>query len=399
VVGIAVAGGVVGGTAGWAQAAAYPQEAPAAQPAAFAQVAPGVQDEDGTPEELATQANRGRTAKAAEKASAGFVPVRQLVDRPLAGVSPSKGELWLVENSGPTEPIRLEHLKSGRWSTEEAAPAGSDRGSISMAATARDDVWLSAAGTLRRYDGAAWTPVATPKGPGGTPMVASALTAPSRGTLYAALRAGWQDPAHVYRHAQGRWTDLGVPAGAGSYFSPMKIVVVDGGVSVLAYNYRAIDAYDYVNGSWSPGRQVGFNGGAQYSTVGGYYVSSALRHLVLGGSGFGGQLPRCQKWTPKGDEQCVSSVVASASAQLKNGTIVLGGHDYRTPQSPPAPPQRDVEGTFALRGTDGSERPIPGDPGRSTELVIAERNQNAAWAVTYEYGSAGPVYTLQRYDG
>ncbi|QQS02360.1 MAG: hypothetical protein IPK37_08660 [Austwickia sp.] len=390
VLGVVVAGSLLGGMAGWAPAASYAQ-------GAVARVAEGGPDEGGTPERLATPAGRGR----ATKGTRGFVPVRRLVDRPIAGVSPSRGELWLVENSGPAEPIRLEHLKSGRWSTTEIAPPGSRPGGIAMAATARDDVWLSAAGTLRRYDGATWTPVVTPKGPDGTPMAASALTTPSRGTLYAALRAGWRQAPHIYRYAQGRWTDLGAPVPDSlTYFSPEEIVVVEGGLSVLARIQRVHEAFDYVDGCWTAGTRVAFGDGGQSSMVGGFYVDSSWRHLAVGGDGSLGSFPACKIWSARGEEPCVSSVLTSASAQLKNGSIILGGYDYTAPKSPFVPgPARFTEGSFALRSPSGAERPIPGDPGQGTELVIAERNQNTAWAVTFDFSPTGPVYTLQRYDG
>lgn len=331
----------------------------------------------------------------------GFVPVRQLVDAPLAGVSPAKGELWLLENGSPERPYVLEHLKSGRWTTTEVAPVGAQRRGQSLAATARDDVWLSVAGTLRHYDGSTWSQVTTPTGPNGTALMPGALATVSRGTLYAAMAgADWSSTTRIFRYAGGQWTDLGSPPGVGHYFSPDKIVVLDSGLSVLASNYRPTDAYDYVAGTWTEGRRVAFNGGGTYGTVGGYYVTSAFRHLTLGGGGFTGYVPTCQAWTAKGDEQCVSTVVAGASDQLKNGSIVIGGNDYSTPQSPPAKePRRSVEATFVLRAKDGSERQLTGDPGSWTELMIAERRQNSAWAVTAQGGQNGPVYTLQRYDG
>ncbi|QQS02358.1 MAG: hypothetical protein IPK37_08650 [Austwickia sp.] len=137
-----------------------------------------------------------------------------------------------------------------------------------------------------------------------------------------------------------------------------------------------------------------------YSVVGGLFVSSGFQHLTLGGAGFGGMLPTCRRWSPSSTEKCESTVVAGASAQLKNGSIVIGGNDYRTPWYPPGPGKGvATEGTFVLRGTDGVERQIPGDPGSRTGLMIAERHHNAAWAVTVVDRPTGPVFTLQRYEG
>lgn len=321
-------------------------------------------------------------------------PVRVLPDQPVAAVAPARGELWLLENSGPTRPVVLEHLKSGRWSSEEIAPPGAWPGPGALAATARDDVWLSAVGTLRHYDGSRWLPVSTPRGPGGAPLVVGALATAQRGVLYAALSdPAWSGNARLFRYDGRRWQDLGSPSGA-SLFVPRRIVVFDAGVAVLAASYRAMTSYDLVGGAWSAGRLLGGVGGGGALSLGAYDVARDGRHLAFGSRSGGGpgMVPTCQGWTLTAEQACATGVVAGAAARLKNGALLVGGNDYWVDG------ERQAPGRFVLRGRDGTEREVAGDPGDATLLMVTEAHQNAAWAVTVA-DRGGPVYTLQRYGG
>lgn len=338
------------------------------------------------------------TGNKSKSAAAGFVPVKQLAE-PLGAVSPSKGELWIA-TAGSGGAVAMEHLKSGRWTTETIDAGYDGVGGADLSATARDDVWLSVAGTLRHYDGKSWVRVANPTAANGAALAAGPVAAAGRGTVYAVMREGtYPVTNHVYRYSAGRWTEIGAPIPNQS-FNASKIVPVGGGVSVLGAGPRSQLVYDFRNGAWSQGRVVATMAGGQYDTVGYFEVTSGFQHLVLGGGGMSGRLPRCVTWKPSADGQCTSTVVTGAGARLKNGSLVLGGDDYDTPYGRPEPSHK-VEGTFALRAANGTERPLAGDPGEQTVAMIPEAHQNSAWAITADRPtqSSPAVYTLQRYDG
>lgn len=330
--------------------------------------------------------------------AAGFVPVRTLAGGVSAAVSPAKGELWLLRHDD--QGAALDHLKGTTWTTERVP--GADTGRPSMAATARDDVWLSLGGTLRRYDGRRWSEVALPKGRDGSARSAGPVASGRRGTAYVVLTGGdFGGQTHLFRFGQGRWTDLGAPPTGTTYYTLIQVVAAGDTVSVVSQGMRAIEVYDHVDGVWSGPTGLIHNGGGSYGHLGALLVTAGQRRLAVGGQGFTGLEPMCREWiSTTAQKACTTTVVAGAADRLKNGSIVIGGEDYRTPSAPPRPGHpRSVEGTFALRGADGTERALSGDPGEETVLLVAERNQNAAWAVTRDSSAAGPVYTLQRYDG
>lgn len=331
---------------------------------------------------------------------AGFVPVKTLSGKPLAMVSPAPGELWLLAQS-PSGGAVLQHLKSGRWTSE--ALRGDTSHSV-LAATARDDVWLSVAGTVRHYDGRAWTTVPLPRDPRGKQLVAHGpLATPERGTVH--LSAAVPDEFgtwRILRLQRGRWTDLGMAQyQPGTSYAPQRIEATRTGVSVLAASPHLSTIFELKGSTWTKIGMVVTWAGPNSASIGGFFPDVAGRYLVLGGAGGDGFEPMCRTWSaPEVEAACTSTVVTGAAARLKNGSMVLGGNDYRLPRYPPRPDsERPIEGKFALRDRAGAERPLAGDPGTRTLLMAAENHQNSAWAATVEDRPTGPVYTLQRYDG
>ncbi len=181
-----------------------------------------------------------------------------------------------------------------------------------------------------------------------------------------------------------------------------QMKVVDGALWTRTTSRFDVQGYArYVNGTWA-GEYSNWPDGGDIMHVGGWYPRSNSNHLLLGGGGSSEYVPMCKQWTgvwPLID--CTTTRVTSASAQLRNGTIVLAESDYfrfedRTYETPPS---GYVEGGFGLRFPDGREIPLAGDPGNTTKFVVAEAHRNAAWAVTTTYTGTGYKHYLQRYDG
>ncbi len=346
------------------------------------------------------------TSKRKPKPAKGFHVVKELPRGALTGLSPAKGELWLATTAD--HGVQLDHLRAGRWTTQTVPVDGRvGGGSVLLTGTRRDDVWLAAGMSLRRYDGRRWRTVALPAfGFGDGPVFMNAAESPRRGVLYAALSSnGWNGSSRVFRYAKGRWTALGAPDGA------MEVVVaqmkvVDGALltrTTSRFNNQGFASY--VDGTWTRLYGNWFDNDVVMN-IGGWYPRSYSNHLLLGGGGSWENVPMCKQWIgaqPLND--CTTTRVTSASAQLKNRTIVLVEDDYFRFVDPwehftQRPPSGYVEGGgFSLRFPNGRETPLAGDPGDTTKFVVAETHRNTAWAVTGTKTDTGWKSYLQRYDG
>ncbi len=342
------------------------------------------------------------TSKWKPKPAKGFHVVKELPRKALTGLSPAKGELWLATKAD--HGVQLDHLRAGRWTTQTVpVDDGVGRSPIVLTGTSRDDVWLAAGLSLRRYDGRRWTTVALPNfDSGGQPVYMNTVESPRRGVLYAALSSnGWNGSSRVFRYAKGRWTDLGAPDDAIEVVvTQMK--VVDGVLltrTISRFNSQGF--VSYVDGTWTGLYSNWFDDGVVMN-IGGWYPRSDNNHLLLGGGGSWKNDPMCKQWIgAQSLIDCTSTRVTSASAQLKNGTIVLVEDDHFRFKDPwehfsQRPPSGHVEGRgFSLRHPDGRETPLAGDSGNTTPLIVAEAHRNAAWAVT---AMDTGIY-LQRYEG
>ncbi len=352
------------------------------------------------PVSTSTAAAVTMTSNRKRKPAKGFHVVKELPRGAQAGLSPAKGELWLATTANDGS-VQLDHLRAGRWTTE-TVPVD-DWGEILLTGTSRDDVWLAVGASLRRYDGRRWTTVALPaRDFGARPFRTTSVVSPRRGVLYVALSsAEWFVASRVFRYAQGRWTELGDPSLERGYHQVVQMKVVDGALLARAQNLTSEDFESYVGGKVTVLYSNWFLADTPFH-ISGWYPRSYSNHLLLGQGGFEGTAPMCQRWI--GAEplvDCATTRVISASAQLRNGTIVLAGTDrYRFVDPRTGTTQGEwVEGGFGLRFPDGREIPLAGGPGESTEFFVAEAHRNAAWAVTTTYTGTGYKYYLQRYDG
>ncbi len=341
-----------------------------------------------------------RKPKPKLKPAKGFHVVKELSREAQTGLAPAKGELWLAAMTDDYT-VRLDHLRAGRWTTETVP--FDDGGEVLLTGTSRDDVWLAVGASLRRYDGRRWATVALPARDfrAGTWGITSVVS-PRRGVLYAALSgAEWYGGSQVFRYAKGRWTALGGPSSTPGYHRVFQMKVVDGALLTRAYTPSSEDFEKYVGGGWGELFSNRFMLGTPFH-ISGWYPRSDGNHLLLGQGGFSGLVPMCQQWI--GAEplvECATTRTTAASAQLRNGTIVLAEDDHYRPGNPWTGTTQGewVEGSFGLRFPDGREAPLAGDPGDTTPLVIAEAHRNAAWAVTGTQTDTGWKTYLQRYDG
>ena len=264
----------------------------------------------------------------------------------LAGLGVSCGWRRRLTSTTDVHTVRLDHVRAGRWTTE-TVPFG-DGGGVLLTGTSWDDVWPGVGASLRRYDGSRWTTVALPAcGFRAGPWDITPVNSPCRGVLYAALSGdGWYVSSRVFRYAKGRWTALG--ASSRTRVSPG---LFDEGRGRRAPDPRPLD-------------------------------------------------PMCQQRS--GVEplvECTTTRAAAASAQLRNGTIVLAEDDYYRFVAQESGTTQFVEGGFGLRALEGREIPLAGDSGDTTLFVVPGAHRNAAWAVTGTQTDTGWKSYLQRNEG
>jgi len=107
---------------------------------------------------------------------------------------------------GGAEPdATLLHFDGKNWKTVASESP------TALAALARNDVWVGSCGSLRHFDGMAWTSFTTPDGCISDLAGVDALASGGRGKVWAATSNGGNKPVHVFRIDGSAWTDFLAP--------------------------------------------------------------------------------------------------------------------------------------------------------------------------------------------
>ena len=338
-------------------------------------------------------------ARPAPRPAAGFRPVRRAAADVVAMTSPAKGQVWLVERARDGRVV-LERGVGGRWSTMRL-PIRLESGSrVKIHGSAANDVWLTAAGQLWRFDGRRWARAGLPAG-----TTATTVYDVPGSEVYVGL-AGDLQTQGVYRLNRGRWTSLGRPADYdvdtpyGPTYTPTDLTRT-GGRWFATWKARPHSAAEFTesfaleNGSWTHLYQSFFIGGGQYNTLGAWLVPTRDTQIVfttwhMSSSAAMPAAGYCTSWTKAaGERPCSTRWAVGAAAVLPNGDVVVGGNDYQRYEKPV------VQGTFGIRTTRGVEKLVAGDPGEKTLAMAVEPGTSTVWAATKKGGTT----TIQAWKG
>ncbi len=348
----------------------------------------------------------GVPATAASASSPAFRPVHTLAGQPTSITAVGRSDVWSAGKTADGQ-VLLQHVTNGRLRTQVLPVEASD--DLAIHGSSADDVWLVSGGELWHYTGRAWRQVALPEG---FVAATAVFDVPGRNVYvgaYEHLQGQFNDTvAQLFRYDGRTWTSLGGPEWPDGWDQAgteklSKINVVGKKVFAESHVYPPASmtywaAYEVDGTTWTRFARTGEQSPANNSRMNAWIVNStATSHLFLGIRGLATdpmpQRPDCMIAVVGQDPtSCTTSTAVGDAAKFSNGTVVIGGNDWRS--NNPGEPEAWQQGSFVLRSTNGTERKIGGDPGDETLDMAVDPSGRIAWALT----RSGDTYTLQKYD-
>ena len=320
---------------------------------------------------------------------------------PLLVHSPARNVLWLAARGSDGKLLMLER-KGKHWRTHQLDASTSG---LVIDGIGAKNVWLTAGGTLWRFDGRRWSNA-------GLPSVSYVnITSARQGGIYyvaeqnretAEWRSwlGWTDGRGTHRF-YGTGPDNGVE---GNYLSAVR---QDGdrvfGVWTPLLWGSGRGVFELVGDTWHHRYNYeeffGRGNSDGDATTHTWAVLAGSTHLMLGtrykvlAPYIWGTVPRCETWTTGETAPCDNPTLTGTGDTRTDGRLVYG-----TPPADAADQNgvhTPVAGRFWMIDSSAKWSQIPGDPGSYLYSITVEPHSDVAWALT----TVNNKRVLQTYRG